>query len=134
MRASGTFEVVRFEPAPLALDPAVTTALPVSVATMDKRYAGEVSGRSGTVFTSAYDQSAGHGTYVAMESFEGMLGGRTGSFNFVHTATTTGRDRLHDFFVIVPSSGTGDLAGMTGSGGIAVDDDGTHRIWFDYEL
>ncbi|MGG2465044.1 DUF3224 domain-containing protein [Streptomyces sp. RGM 3693] len=34
----------------------------------------------------------------------------------------------------VPGSGTGELVGITGVGGIAVDPDGTHRIWFDYDL
>ncbi|WP_324615422.1 DUF3224 domain-containing protein [Streptomyces sp. NRRL S-920] len=38
------------------------------------------------------------------------------------------------FVVIVPGSGTGELAGITGTGGIAIDPDGTHRIWFDYDL
>ena len=28
----------------------------------------------------------------------------------------------------------GELAGITGGGGMTVDADGTHRIWFDYEL
>jgi hypothetical protein len=40
-------------------------------------------------------------------------------------------DRL---FRIVPSSGTGLLAGIRGTGGMAIDADGTHRIWFDYDL
>lgn len=35
---------------------------------------------------------------------------------------------------IVPSSGTGGLAGLTGVGGIRVDEDGTHRLWLDYAL
>jgi hypothetical protein len=39
-----------------------------------------------------------------------------------------------EFFTIVPSSGTGDLTGISGGGGLAVDADGTHRVWFDYEL
>jgi hypothetical protein len=71
---------------------------------------------------------------VAMESFEGSLNGRTGAFNFAHSATTSGTDRTAEFFTIVPSSGTGDLAGITGTGAMAVDPDGTHRISFDYLL
>jgi hypothetical protein len=63
-----------------------------------------------------------------------VLGGREGAFNFAHSATTLGADRQGEFFIIVPGSGTGELAGITGAGGAAVDDDGTHRIWFDYEL
>ncbi|MGW3661802.1 DUF3224 domain-containing protein, partial [Streptomyces sp. NPDC005141] len=68
------------------------------------------------------------------ESFEGSLHGREGSFNFVHSATTSGSDRTAEFFTIVPSSGTGELTGISGAGGMAVDADGTHRIWFDYQL
>jgi Protein of unknown function (DUF3224) len=35
---------------------------------------------------------------------------------------------------IVPSSGTGQLAGDTGDGGLTVGPDGTHRIWLDYQI
>jgi len=69
-----------------------------------------------------------------MESFTGSVAGLEGSFNFAHSATTHGTDRAAEFFVIVPSSGTGKLTGITGTGGIAIDTDGTHRIWLDYEL
>ncbi len=134
MRAAGTFTVHNFTPTELAPTPAIATAAPVGVATMDKRFAGEVSGRSATLFTAAYDQDAGVGTYVAMESFEGSVGGRSGAFNFAHSATTTGADRGVEFFVIVPGSGVGELAGITGAGGISIDADGVHHIWFDYEL
>ncbi|WP_306806455.1 DUF3224 domain-containing protein [Streptomyces sp. DH12] len=134
-RASGTFTVAAFEPTSLTPDPAVETALPVSVATMEKRYEGEVSGRSATLFTSAYDHGTDTGTYLAMESFEGTLAGRAGTFNFVHAASTTaGSARLGEYFAIVPGSGTGELAGITGSGALAVDEDGTHRVRFDYAL
>ena len=133
VRATGTFEVADFTAAPVP-SPAITTALPVGVATMEKQYEGEVTGRSATLFTAAFDQATGVGTYVAMESFEGSLNDRAGAFNFAHSSTTLGAGRDGEFFVIVPTSGTGDLAGITGTGGLAVDADGTHRIWFDYEI
>ncbi|MER5729358.1 DUF3224 domain-containing protein [Streptomyces sp. NPDC002138] len=134
MRATATFTVEAFVPTELKPEPAVPTALPVGVATMEKHYEGEAEGRSATLFTAAFDQASGVGTYVAMESFEGALHGRAGAFNFVHSATTTGSERTAEFFTLVPSSGTGELAGISGAGGMAVDADGTHRIWFDYEL
>jgi hypothetical protein len=134
MKASGTFTVATFTPTTVTPDPAVATALAVGVATMEKSYDGEIVGRSATLFTSAFDQESGVGTYVAMESFDGSVNGRSGAFNFAHSATTTGTNREAEFFVIVPSSGTGDLAGITGAGGLAVTADGTHRIWFDYTL
>jgi hypothetical protein len=71
---------------------------------------------------------------VAMESFEGSLNGAAGTFNFVHSATTSGEDRLAEFFLIVPASGTGALASIRGGGGMAIDADGKHRVWFDYEV
>lgn len=134
MRAEGTFSVVASTPTDVVPAPAVTTAMQVGVMTMEKRYEGDVSGRSATLFTSAYDPAAGVGTYVALESFEGSVAGRQGTFNFVHSATTTGSDRGHEFFLVVPASGTGALAGITGTGGLRIDDDGTHRVWLDYDL
>ncbi|WP_156755224.1 DUF3224 domain-containing protein [Actinokineospora pegani] len=133
MHASATFTVAGFTPTAVP-SPEVTTALAVGVSTMSKHYDGEVEGRSATLFTAAYDQASGTGTYVAMESFEGTLHGRRGTFNFAHSATTTGSDRQDEFFTIVPGSGTDELTGITGAGAIAVDADGTHRITFDYEL
>jgi hypothetical protein len=132
MRAEGHFTVASFTAAPVGPTIEVNTALDVGVATMEKRYSGEVEGRSATLFTSAFSQSTGVGTYVAMESFEGSLNGALGTFNFAHSATTTGTDRTNAFFVIVPWSGTGALAGISGTGEMIVDADGTHRVWFDY--
>ena len=134
MRAEGTFSVVRFTPTEVKPEPAVETALPVGVATMEKQYEGAIAGRSATIFTSAFNAATGSGTYVALESFDGSVGGRQGAFNFVHSATTSGSDTSHAFFLVVPRSGTGALAGITGTGGLRVDADGTHRFWLDYEL
>jgi Protein of unknown function (DUF3224) len=134
MRANGTFSVKAFNPTSLTPEPVINTALPVGVAIIEKLFEGDIVGRSATVFTAAFDQATGAGTYVAMESFEGSVAGRDGAFNFVHSASTIGSDRSAEFFAIVPSSGTGQLAGISGAGGLAVDVDGTHRIWLDYEI
>lgn len=134
MRVEGEFSVTSFEPAELSVAPPdVSTAVAVGVAVMEKQFTGAIEGRAATLFTSAYDQGSGVGSYLAMESFEGVLGTRRGSFNFLHTATTHGTDRTHELCVIVPSSGTGQLAGISGTGGMAIDPDGTHRIWFDLD-
>ena len=133
MRASGTFEVANFSPAPVPA-PEIKTGLPTGVATMTKTFTGAISGRSATLFTAAYDPATAAGTYVAMESFEGSVGGREGAFNFAHSATTLGEGRDAEFFVIVPGSGTGALVGIRGTGGLSVADDGTHTIWLDYEV
>jgi hypothetical protein len=135
MRAEGTFTVASFVPASVAPPPAaIKVGLPVGTAVLEKVYEGDVSGRSATIFTSAFDMGTGVGTYVALETFEGRLGERSGGFAYVHSATTTGSDRRNELFVIVPSSGVGELAGISGGGGMAVDPDDTHRVWFDFDL
>lgn len=134
MRAAGTFTVDAFTPVEPALDTGPETGTAVAVVRMEKRFAGEVTGRSTTVFTYALDAAGDVGGYVAIESFDGELHGRAGAFNFSHSATTVGNNRNDESFAIIPSSGTGSLAGILGSGGIAVESDGTHRIWLDYTL
>jgi len=126
MRATGTFEVADFTPAPVPA-PGIKTGLPVGVATMRKTFTGEVAGRSETLFTAAFDPASGTGTYVALESFEGSLGGRAGAFNFVHSATTTGTDRQAEFLTLVPGSGTGELTGIHGTGSLTADHPGQSR-------
>ena len=133
VHASATFTVTDFAPAGV-LSSSIETALPVSVATMTKQFDGEIRGRSATVFTAAFDQITITGTYLAMESFQGTVHGRSGSFNFAHSATTFGEGRRNELFVVVPKSGTDELAGISGSGAVAIDADGTHRIWLDYEF
>ena len=132
-RSEGTFEVLGFTPA--AVEPAVdvTTAMGVGVATMEKRFTGEVDGTSATWFIGG-QAPGGTGTYVAVEAFAGTLDTFAGAFVFAHAASTHGEDRYEDFFTIAPGSGTGDLTGISGTGGLSVDDDGTHRIWFDWDL
>ena len=134
MRTAGQFSVESFVPAPVQPSPPISTGLPVGVATMAKTYSGDVAGHSSTIFTAAFDQASGVGTYVAMDSFEGTLDGREGAFVFAHAASTAGSDRSGEYFVIVAGSGLGELAGITGGGGMSVDADGTHRVWFDYSL
>ena len=131
MIAHGTFDVTAF--VPTGVTPSVVGALPVGVATIDKTFEGDVVGTSVAVFTSAFDQASGVGTYTALESFSGSLNGAAGSFSFVHTASTSGSDRANEFFLIIPSSGTGALQGISGSGLLAVVGD-SHTIMFDYEL
>jgi len=101
---------------------------------MEKSYSGAIDGVSSTVFTAAFDQATRTGSYIAMESFKGAVNGKEGTFNFIHSASTTGTDRADEFFCIVSGSGTGDLRAISGSGGIKIDANGTHHIWLNYQL
>lgn len=132
MQTTSTFTVASFEPTEVAGE--IETGTPVGVSRMVKNFSGGLEGRSTTLFLAAFDQVAGVGTYLAMESFEGTLDGRSGTINFAHSATTDGSPaRLNELVVIVPGSGTGDLAGINGTGALRIDEDGTHHLDFDYE-
>ena len=132
MHASSTFTTSDYKPE--ERQTAVVTGVDVGVMTFAKTFAGDIDGRAETLFTSAYSHETGTGTYLAMESFTGTIAGRAGTVNIAHTATTTGADRTHHLMVIVPTSGTGELAGITGTGSLDIDPDGTHHFELDYEL
>ena len=130
MRIDGTFKTKDFKPGVLSPSPEIQTGLPTGVSTMEKQYSGQIDGRSATLFTAAFDPASGQGSYCAMESFEGSLNEKRGTFNFIHSAATSGKDRSNEFFSIIENSGTGDLQGIKGSGGMRIDN-GIHHIWFD---
>jgi hypothetical protein len=131
MRINGTFKTKDFTPGVLSPSPEIQTGLPTGVSTMEKQYFGQIEGRSATLFSAAFDPVSGLGAYCAMESFEGSLNGKHGTFNFIHSAATSGKDRTNEFFSIIENSGTDDLQAIKGSGGMRIDSDGTHHIWFD---
>jgi len=81
---------------------------------------------------SVMDATNGSGGYVALERVTGLLHGRTGTFVLQHSATMN-RGAPHLSITVVPDSGTGQLAGLTGSMQIIIDA-GKHSYEFDYTL
>ncbi len=132
MQTNCTFSVTGTTP--VDYTPEISTAMPVGLMHMVKEYAGDVTGRSITEFVSCFDGASNTGTYVAMESFEGTLAGRSGTFNFWHSATMVSGERRDSQGFICPATGTGELAGITGTVELTIDDDGTHRFAFDWEI
>lgn len=129
--AAGTFSVT--EMTPQAYESSVTTGTPTGFALMRKEFDGAIDGYAETLFVYAYGETVG-GTYVALESFDGTIDGRRGTCNIAHSATTSGTDRSLEMLVIVPGSGTAELRGITGTGSITVDADGTHHLRLDYSV
>lgn len=78
---------------------------------ISKRYHGAIEG-SGvvSVLTAQGDSGAG---YVASERIEGTLDGRAGTFVIQHGGLAYGTEQS-SFGSIVPGSGTGELAGISG--------------------
>ena len=127
-RAHGTFDV-KLAPQPLA----DTTADPtLGRMSADKQYHGDIEGTGKgemlTAGTSVKD-SAG---YVAIERVSGALHGRKGSFVLQHSGIMT-RGAPQLTITVVPDSGTGELAGLTGTMGITIAG-GKHSYDFEYTL
>jgi hypothetical protein len=96
-----------------------------------KTWHGDLEGTGSGVLLSGGDPKAGEAGYVAVETFEGRLGDKTGGFTFQQLASMHGGSQsLH--YQVTPGSGRGSLAGITGTLQLTIDDDGTHRYELSY--
>jgi hypothetical protein len=127
-RASGSFDVA-LNPQPLS-DPAADASL--GRLSISKRFHGALDATSSGEMLSAGTAVKGSAGYVAIECVSGTLDGRSGSFVLQHTGTMNrGAPQLS--VTVVPDSGTGALAGL--SGRMAIDTTGgKHAYSFDYTL
>jgi hypothetical protein len=125
-RASGTFDV---KLAPLG---AYNTDEGTKLARMsiDKQFHGALEATSKGEMLSAGTAVEGSAGYVAIERVEGTLDGRRGTFVLQHNATMARGVPALDISV-VPDSGTGELAGLSGRMGIDIAD-GKHAYDFEY--
>ena len=127
-KASGPFDV-KLNPESLS---GVAEPTGIGRMSLDKRFQGDldaVSQGEMLAFRSGVQGSAG---YVAMEKVSGTLHGRSGSFVLQHSSTMV-RGTPAQSISVVPDSGTGELAGLSGSMVIIIAD-GTHSYEFDYVL
>ena len=126
--ASGTFDV---KLTPQAAEGGADAGL--GRMSIEKQFHGDLEGSSkGFMLSSAATIVKGSGGYVAMERVTGTLKGRTGSFVLQHSGTMT-RGTPHLSVAVVPDSGTGQLAGLTGTMTIKIDNE-NHSYNFEYTL
>ncbi|MCU1237690.1 MAG: hypothetical protein JWP63_5657 [Candidatus Solibacter sp.] len=126
MRATGSFEVKLAPQNDSSPDPNMARL------SIDKQFQGDLNATSKGQMLSAGTEVRGSAGYVAIEKVTGQLNGRTGTFILQHSATMT-RGTPHLSITVVPDSGTGDLAGVSGSMRINIAD-GKHTYEFDYSL
>lgn len=127
-RATGTFEVT-MEPQG-APDTAAGTSL--GRMRLTKRFDGELVGEGSGQMLTAMTSTSGSAGYVAIERVTGTLHGRSGSFALQHSGTMN-RGAQQLAISVVPDSGTGALAGITGTFAIEIAD-GVHAYRLDYTL
>ena len=102
------FEIVKFDESAYE-EPAEGPKL--TRVTIHKRYQGAIDGTGVAEVLTA--QGTAGGGYVASERIEGTLNGRHGTFVIQHGGLADGPDQS-SYGSIIPNSGTGDLAGISG--------------------
>jgi hypothetical protein len=126
--ATGPFEV-KIAP----LEPAFKTEdNSLGRMSIDKQFHGDLEGTSKGEMLTAGDASKGAAGYVAEERVTGSLHGRSGAFSLQHNATMDSGG-FHLNIIVVPGSGTGQLAGLSGTMNIIIKD-GKHSYDFTYTL
>ena len=127
-RATGPFEV---KLAPQPTDASSEGAV-VGRISLDKQFHGDLEGTGKGEMLSIMGSVKGSGAYVAVEWVTGTLHGKSGTFALHHTGIMK-RSVPSLSIHVVPDSGTGELAGITGKLNIIIEA-GKHSYEFDYLL
>ena len=126
--AEGSFEVKNKL---LEADEA-TTGTPIGRFGLDKQFRGDLDATSKGEMLSAGGPAKGTAGYVAIEHVTGTLNGHRGAFALQHFGTMEGGS-FKLSVAVVPGSGSGELAGITGTMTIIIAA-GKHSYTFDYTL
>ncbi|MFG3053149.1 DUF3224 domain-containing protein [Kitasatospora sp. NPDC048239] len=124
--AGGAFKVTGFEPEETDEQPGAT----LGRVRITKDFTGGMTGSSVVRMLSVLDGAGAPASYVAVEHFTGELEGRKGSFALQHAAFGTDGVTIQ----VVAGTGTGELAGITGTFRLSVDEAGGHTYVLEYEL
>ena len=127
--ARGTFEV---QLAPLDPPDETGDGNRLGRMSIDKSVTGDLQATTRGQMLSAMSATGGSAGYVAIERVTGTLHGRAGSFVLQHNGTM---DRGAPTLAIhvVPDSGTGELAGLSGEFRLTIAD-GVHSYELEYAL
>lgn len=129
MRATGEFDVNLQPLEPYAQG---SEGIKLSRLSIDKTFTGDLMATSRGEMLSAVTTVAGSAGYVAIEQVAGTLHGKSGSFVLQHSGTMA-RGESQLVLEVVPDSGAGELAGLSGSMNIRIED-GKHFYVFEYEI
>jgi hypothetical protein len=126
--AEGSFDV---KTTPVAADDA-SSGTAIGRFALDKQFHGDLEGTSKGEMLGAGNPATGSAGYVAIEYVTGTLEGHSGSFALQHMGTMD-HGKFELTVVVVPGSGTGELAGIDGKMAIIIAS-GKHSYKFEYTL
>lgn len=94
-------------------------------------YEGDLQGESVVEYQMNYNAD-GSGQFVALEQFTGSIGGKSGSVTLQHVGTF---EPVRATLMVLPGSGTGELAGLSGQASIELaGHQDAYPITLDYEF
>jgi len=100
---------------------------------LDKQFHGALDATSQGEMLGLRNEAGDSGGYVAIERVTGTLDGRSGSFALQHSSTMH-KGAQNQNIQVVPGSGTGELAGLSGSMVVVIAEGGKHSYDFTYSL
>jgi Protein of unknown function (DUF3224) len=123
-QAKGTFKIDSWDEQPYADK--------LSRAQVKATYSGDIEGQGETEWLMCYreDKTA---DFVGFQRIVGRLGGRSGSFVFQSTGAFDGKEATGPL-AIVQGSGTGELAGIAGTGTFSAPMGGEPSLSLDYDF
>lgn len=98
----------------------------------DQEFSGAISGKGHVEWLMCYGAD-GAAAYVGLQEIDGTLDGHTGAFVLSATGHFDGK-RSEGTWTVVPGSGRGELAGITGSGGFKAGPGPQATYQLSYEL
>lgn len=124
MHATGTFDV--------KMTPQADPGFDVGRMTIEKQFHGAIEGASNGMMLSSANAAFTDAGYVAIEKVTGTLDGKRGSFVFQHSSTMQNGVATQSI-TVVPESGSGELAGLSGSMVIIIEGK-NHSYEFNYAI
>jgi hypothetical protein len=129
MIARGPFDV---KLSPMTPDDESAAASGVGRMTIDKTFRGDLEGTSKGQMLAVRTPVDGSAGYVAIERVTATLHGKSGTFALQHSGVMT-RGARGLTVTVVPDSGTGELAGLSGKMDIQIEG-GKHSYELEYAL
>lgn len=100
---------------------------------VSKKFSGDIEGSAIGDMTMAVTE-AGSAAYVGFDRIEATIRGRSGAFVLHHNAMGNARGEGIGSWTVLDDSGTGELAGLRGTGTLTRHEDGSHSFTLDYEI
>jgi hypothetical protein len=104
----------------------------LTLATVEQKFAGDIAGNGTVRWLMAY-LADGTARFVGMQRIEGTVAGRRGSF-VLETAGDFDGQMARWTVTVIAGSGTGELAGLAGTGSFGAEHGPEATYEIDYEL